>query len=61
MLIAVLGFAPLFPVVALTEADKLLAGFATTPRLGFVHGAILTFLLALSVNAFTRLNVFWWT
>jgi predicted acyltransferase len=49
------------PVLALTGADRLLSGLAATPWLGFVRGAIITLLLALSVSAFTRLKVFWRT
>ena len=49
----------ILPVLALTGVDKLLSAMATTPWLGFVRGAIITLLLALSVNVFTRRKVFW--
>lgn len=49
------------PVLALTGADRLLSGLLATPRLGFMRGAIITLLLALSVSGFTKGRVFWRT
>jgi predicted acyltransferase len=51
----------IIPVLALIGADKLLSALATTPWLGFVRGAIITLLLALSVSVFTKCRVFWRT
>ena len=51
----------IIPVLALTGADRLLSRLATTPWLGFWHGAIITLLLALSVGLFTKKRVFWRT
>jgi predicted acyltransferase len=49
------------PVLALVGANKLLAALASTPWLGFVRGAIITLLLALSVSAFTKCKIYWRT
>ena len=49
------------PLLALTGADKLLSGLEVTPWLGFVRGATITLLLALSVSVFTKVKVFWRT
>ena len=49
------------PVLALTTANRFLASLVTSPWLGFLHGAIITLLLALSVSFFTRHKIFWRT
>ena len=49
------------PALVLTGVDKLLSGMEATPWLGFVRGAIITLLLALSVSAFTKRKIFWRT
>jgi predicted acyltransferase len=49
------------PVLALSGVDKLLSGLVSTPWLGFMRGAIITLLLALSVSVFTKRGVFWRT
>jgi predicted acyltransferase len=51
----------IIPLLALTGLDRLLSGLATAPWLGFVRGAIITLLLALSVSLFTKKKVFWRT
>jgi predicted acyltransferase len=49
------------PVLALTTVNRFLASLVTSPWLGFLHGAIITLLLALSVSFFTRHKIFWRT
>ena len=49
------------PVLALTGADRLLSALAATPWLGFLRGAIITLLLALSASLGTKKKVFWRT
>jgi hypothetical protein len=49
------------PVLALSGVDKLLSGLEATPWLGFVRGAIITLLLALSTSFFTKQKIFWRT
>jgi hypothetical protein len=49
------------PVLALTGGGALLEHFATTPWRGFIKGAIITLLMALTVSALTRLKIFWRT
>ena len=49
------------PLLVLTGVEKLLSGLAATPWLGFLRGAIITLLLALSVSVFTKLKLFWRT
>jgi predicted acyltransferase len=49
------------PLLALTGGSALLAHLATTPWLGFVKGAIVTWLMALMVSWLTRRNIFWRT
>ena len=51
----------IIPVLALTTANKFLASLDFSPWLGFVHGAIITLLLALSVSFFTKRRIFWRT
>jgi hypothetical protein len=48
-------------VLALTGGSVLLDHFATTPWRGFVKGAIITLLMALTVSLLTRLKIFWRT
>jgi hypothetical protein len=49
------------PLLALTQIDRLLSGLNSSPWLGFLRGAIITLLLALSVSLFTKRKVFWRT
>ena len=49
------------PVLALIGVDKLLDSFASTPWRGFVKGAIITLLMALTVSFLTRRKIFWRT
>jgi predicted acyltransferase len=49
------------PVLAMTGVDRLLSSLAATPWLGFVRGAIITLLLALSTSLFTKRKIFWRT
>jgi hypothetical protein len=49
------------PLLALTGVDRLLSVLEMWPWLGFVHGALITLLLALSVSAFTKRKIFWRT
>ena len=49
------------PVLALTSVNQFLSSLVSSPWLGFVHGAIITLLLALSVSFFTKRNIFWRT
>ena len=49
----------IIPVLALTGAGRLLSAMAATPWLGFLRGAIITLLLALSVSLCTNKKVFW--
>jgi predicted acyltransferase len=49
------------PVLALTTVNTFLASLVSSPWLGFVHGAIITLLLALSVSFFTKQKIFWRT
>jgi len=51
----------IIPVLALTMANKFLSSLVSSPWLGFVHGAIVTLLLALSVSFFTKRKIFWRT
>jgi predicted acyltransferase len=49
------------PVLGLTTANVLLSSLVSSPWRGFVHGAIITLLLALSVSFFTKRKIFWRT
>ncbi len=49
------------PVLGLTTVNKFLSSLVSSPWLGFVHGAIITLLLALSVSFFTKQKIFWRT
>jgi len=49
------------PVLALTTANRFLSSLDSSPWLGFLHGAIVTLLLALSVSFFTKQKIFWRT
>jgi len=49
------------PLLAISGAETLLSRLAVSPWLGFVRGAIITLLLALSVSLFTKAKVFWRT
>ncbi|HEV2694588.1 MAG TPA: DUF5009 domain-containing protein [Verrucomicrobiae bacterium] len=49
------------PILALTGVDIMLTHFASTPWRGFVKGAIITLLMALTVSLLTRLKIFWRT
>lgn len=49
------------PVLALTGAGALLAPLATTPWGGFCKGALVTVLMAVTVNFLTRRKIFWRT
>jgi predicted acyltransferase len=49
------------PLLCITGANNLLSMMATTPWLGFLRGAIITLLLALSVSAFTKCRIYWRT
>ena len=49
------------PVLPLTSVNQFLSSLVSSPWLGFVHGAIITLLLALSVSFFTKRNIFWRT
>jgi predicted acyltransferase len=49
------------PVLALTTVNRLLASLDSSPWLGFLHGAIITLLLAVSVSFFTKQKIFWRT
>lgn len=51
----------ILPLLALSGLDTLLSRLTVSPWLGFVRGAIITLLLALSVSLFTKLKVFWRT
>ena len=51
----------IIPVLALTMANKFLSSLVSSPWLGFVQGAIITLLLALSVSFFTKRKIFWRT
>jgi predicted acyltransferase len=51
----------ILPVLALTSANKLLTGFATTPWRGFWSGVTITLLMAITVSILTRLKIFWRT
>ena len=51
----------ILPLLALTQVDRLLSGLNSSPWLGFLRGAIITLLLALSVSFFTKKKVFWRT
>ena len=49
------------PVLGLTTMNQLLSSLASSPWLGFVRGAIVTLLLALSVSFCTKRKIFWRT
>jgi predicted acyltransferase len=49
------------PVLALTGGSVWLTHFATTPWRGFLKGAIITLLMALTVSLLTRKKIFWRT
>ncbi|MDR3460520.1 MAG: DUF5009 domain-containing protein [Verrucomicrobiae bacterium] len=49
------------PVLVLTGGSTLLNHLATTPWRGFLKGAIITLLMALTVSLLTRLKIFWRT
>lgn len=49
------------PMLALTGGSVLLEHLATTPWRGFIKGAIITLLMALTVSVLTRLKIFWRT
>jgi len=51
----------IIPVLALTGGSAVLDRFATTPWRGFLKGAIITFLMALTVGILTRKKIFWRT
>ncbi|HZQ45652.1 MAG TPA: DUF5009 domain-containing protein [Verrucomicrobiae bacterium] len=51
----------IIPVLALTNASKLLSKFDTTPWRGFWHGLIITLLMAVTVSFLTRRKIFWRT
>ncbi|HAY34095.1 MAG TPA: DUF5009 domain-containing protein [Bacteroidetes bacterium] len=51
----------LTPLVMLTSIDPLLKSVLSTPWLGVIKGIIVTYLLALIVNAFTKYKIFWRT
>ncbi len=51
----------IIPLLGITSASTLLNSLDTSPWLGFVHGAIITLLLALSVSFFTKQKIFWRT
>ncbi|MBC7187522.1 MAG: DUF5009 domain-containing protein [Calditrichaeota bacterium] len=61
-MIAYVGMAnAIWPVFALTRADKLLAALTSSPWLGFLRGVGYTLLLALMVSWFTRRRIYWRT
>jgi len=49
------------PILALTGGSVWLDHLATTPWRGFLKGAIITLLMALTVSLLTRLKIFWRT
>jgi ABC-type uncharacterized transport system permease subunit len=51
----------IIPLLALTTVSPFLSSLVTSPWLGFLHGAIITLLLALSVSFFTKHKIFWRT
>jgi hypothetical protein len=51
----------LTPLVLLTQIDYLLGSALTTPWLGALKGVLVTLLLALIVQYFTRKKIFWRT
>jgi hypothetical protein len=51
----------ILPLLALSGLDPLLSRLTVSPWLGFLRGAFITLLLALTVSLFTRLKVFWRT
>ncbi|HWD18396.1 MAG TPA: DUF5009 domain-containing protein [Verrucomicrobiae bacterium] len=51
----------ILPVVALSGLGVLLDRMAVTPWLGFVKGAIITLLMALTVSFLTRRKIYWRT
>jgi hypothetical protein len=61
-MIAYVGMAnAMWPVFALTRADKLLAALTPRPWLGFLRGVGYTLLLALMVSWLTRRRIYWRT
>jgi predicted acyltransferase len=51
----------IIPVLGLTTVNRLLSSLVSSPWLGFVRGAVITLLLALSVSFFTKQKIFWRT
>jgi predicted acyltransferase len=51
----------IIPILGVTSLNGLLGRFDSSPWLGFIHGGIVTLLLALSVSFFTRIKIFWRT
>jgi predicted acyltransferase len=49
------------PVLGLTTVNKFLSSLVSSPWLGFLRGAIITLLLALSTSLFTKRKIFWRT
>jgi len=49
------------PILALTGGSAVLTHFATTPWRGFLKGAIITLLMAVTVSFLTRKKIFWRT
>src|SRR5438093_1257925 len=51
----------IIPVLALTALNQWLSDFVTSPWRGFLKGAVITLLMALTVSFLTRRKVFWRT
>lgn len=51
----------IIPVLALTAADRLLQPLERSPWGGFLHGLIITLLMAAVVSVLSRLKIFWRT
>ena len=51
----------IIPILALTGLDAVLTQWAVTPWRGFLQGALVTLLMAITVSVCTRLRIFWRT
>jgi hypothetical protein len=49
----------IIPVLALTTVNRFLSSLVSSPELGFVRGASIPRLLALSVSFFAKQKTFW--